>query len=280
MNIFVKVFEDIASKKNENPGDYRDAEEYLVCCQCNERKELLISAPEIGVEMKVPRMCACARKAKEIDDARYERSMLEETVNSIGRGGLGDSKYRIPSFNADDQKNAEVTAICRKYVKNWEWAFQRGMGILMYGDVGTGKSFLAACIVNALIDQGTPAFMTTSARVVEASQEDSPSAIIQRLSQAKLLVLDDLGMERITEYSKEIINSLIDSRYVARLPIIVTTNLSPKKIDMIDDPNKKLYYRRIFDRLLERSKILLLNGAPRRSSIGLNNTADFDALEG
>ena len=42
------------------------------------------------------------------------------------------------------------------YVENWKEAYKSNIGLLLFGDVGTGKSFLAGCIANALLDQDVP----------------------------------------------------------------------------------------------------------------------------
>ena len=44
----------------------------------------------------------------------------------------------------------------RAYVENWKGAYKSNIGLLLFGDVGTGKSFLAGCIANALLDQDVP----------------------------------------------------------------------------------------------------------------------------
>lgn len=275
-NLFADAFNTIASQDNRAEGDFLDADGYLVCHVCKERKQLLIDVPILGGEKKVPRMCACARREYAQINAKAAQAELEAALDRIGSSGLGDPNYRLPRFTRDDRKNPEASDTCIKYVRNWEWALERGMGMLMYGNVGTGKSFLAACIVNELVEKGVLAFMTTTARIVAAAQSSSPNSVLQQLSRAKLLVLDDLGMERDNEFGNEVINSLIDSRYVARLPVIVTTNFSPQ---MVKDKDK-LFYDRIFDRLLERSKTIFVDGPQRRIVKKRSNSADFDALEG
>ena len=48
----------------------------------------------------------------------------------------------------------------RAYVENWKEAYRNNTGLLLFGDVGTGKSFFAGCIANALLDRDVPVLMT------------------------------------------------------------------------------------------------------------------------
>ncbi len=70
---------------------------------------------------------------------------------------------------------------------------------------------------------------------------------ISRLCRAPLLILDDFGMERGTEYGLEQVYNVIDSRYRSRRPLIVTTNLSLQDLQHPQDTA----HARIYDRLLE-----------------------------
>ena len=89
---------------------------------------------------------------------------------------------------------------------------------------GTGKSFFADCIAN--------------------------------LDDYSLLIIDDLGVERNTEYAMEQMFTVIDSRYRSKKPLIVTTNL---KLEEIKNP-PDLAHARIYDRILERCAPVLFSG--------------------
>lgn len=71
--------------------------------------------------------------------------------------------------------------------------------------------------------------------------------VVDRLCRYPLLIIDDFGMERGTEYALEQIYNIIDSRYRSRKPLIVTTNLT---LDEIRHPQGTAHAR-IYDRLLE-----------------------------
>lgn len=71
--------------------------------------------------------------------------------------------------------------------------------------------------------------------------------VVDRLCRYPLLIIDDFGMERGTEYALEQIYNIVDSRYRSRKPLIVTTNLT---LDEIRHP-QDIAHARIYDRLLE-----------------------------
>ena len=114
----------------------------------------------------------------------------------------------------------------RAYVRNWEEAYRNNTGLLLFGDVGTGKSFFAACIANVLLEQDIPVLMTSFPKILNSgwSLEDRGD-FLSRLRDYDLLILDDLGAERGTEYALEQVYNVVDIRYRSGKPMIVTTNL-------------------------------------------------------
>ena len=127
---------------------------------------------------------------------------------------------------------------------------EKNIGLLFWGDVGTGKSFLAGCIANALIDQGISCCMTSIARISNAMNglfSEDKNRYLNSLNEYRLLIIDDLGSERNTEYSLEQVYDVIDSRYVSGKPLIITTNLTVEELNNSEDRQRK----RINSRVLE-----------------------------
>ena len=92
------------------------------------------------------------------------------------------------------------------------------IGCLFWGGVGTGKSYLAGCIANALMEKEIPVRMTNFALILNdlAASFEGRNEYISRLCRYPLLILDDFGMERGTEYGLEQVFNVIDSRYPQR----------------------------------------------------------------
>ena len=138
--------------------------------------------------------------------------------------------------------NAPVTV-------DWEDMKAGNIGYLLWGSVGTGKSYLAGCIANALMEQEISVKMTNFAAVLNdlAATFEGRNEYISKLCRYPLLILDDFGMERGTEYGLEQVYNVIDSRYRSEKPLIVTTNLS---LDELNNPPDTAH-KRIYDRVTE-----------------------------
>ncbi len=137
----------------------------------------------------------------------------------------------------------------RFYVEHWEDMKAGNIGYLLWGSVGTGKSYLAGCIANALMEQEIPVCMTNFAAILNdlAASFAGRNEYISRLCSFPLLIIDDFGMERGTEYGLEQVYNVIDSRYRSGKPLIVTTNLTLEELQHPEDTA----HARIYDRLLD-----------------------------
>ena len=152
------------------------------------------------------------------------------------------------TFENDNGRSPQMHH-AHRYVEQWQTMRSENLGLLFWGGVGTGKSFLAGCIANALMEQEVPVRMTNFARILNElnSSFSGRNETIDKLCRYPLLIIDDFGMERGTEYALEQIYNIVDSRYRSRKPLIVTTHLT---LDEIRHPQDTTHAR-IYDRLLE-----------------------------
>ena len=134
------------------------------------------------------------------------------------------------------------------YVARWEQIKDGNYGLLLWGRLGTGKSYFAGCIANALMEQEVPVCMTNFAAILNdlAASFAGRNEYISRLCSFPLLIIDDFGMERGTEYGLEQVYNVIDSRYRSNKPLIVTTNLTLHELQTPPDTA----HARIYDRLI------------------------------
>lgn len=240
-------------------GDYI-VDGLLYCGKCNTPKQCQIDL--FGQERTPFCICKCRQEELEAEEAERRRRERSLRIQELRKMGFPESEMHKWTFAADDGENAKISKVALNYVENFETMLKRGKGLLLYGTVGTGKTFYSACIANALIDRGHPCLVTNFARLVNtiSGMYDGKQDYIDGLNKFDLLVLDDLASERDTEYMNEIVQNIIDSRYRAGLPTIITTNLTSEEIKNPADIRKQ----RTFSRLLEMCIPVEVTGKDRR----------------
>ena len=247
---------------SEAEGDYRNEDGLLICGKCHTQKECTLTKMD-GTTRTVRCACECsvAQNAREAKEKR-KRDRLQY-LDGMRRTGFPDAEMREWTFSKSDHTDQKNENIARKYVANFDAMRNQGTGLLLCGSVGTGKSFLAAAIANELISQGTPCLMTNFSRIISRISEKfgGDQKYLDDLNRFDLLIIDDLGAERDSEFTWEKVMNVVDARYRAGLPLIITTNLSPKDLYNPSDIRRQ----RVFSRLKEMCIFLEINGADRRS---------------
>lgn len=275
----VQAFSDMVEKSKEtnpkNDGDYIGENGLLYCGKCHTPKQT-----EITVLGKVWRPhCVCKCRAEELESEENERKQREltEKVKDLRRAGFPDKEMLQWTFANDDMENEQITKAMKRYVENFPELKKQGKGLLLYGNVGRGKTYAACEVANALIDKGYSALVTNFARIVNTLQGTfEKQEYIDSLNDFSLLVIDDLSAERDTAYMKEQIFQVVDARYRANLPMIITTNLSLEEIKKTSD----LEYTRIYDRIIEKCFPIEVKGQNRRHKAVRESYGDMKELLG
>ena len=247
----LQTIDKIAARAGETikaeQGDYLGDNGLWYCGKCNTPKQVRIFI--LDMEKTPFCLCRCAVEKRDREEAERKRQEQEKRIKEIRRAGFPDDEMQNWTFDRDDRKNEKITSILKNYVGNFEEMRENGKGLLLFGSVGTGKTFGAACVANALIDLGFPCLVTNFARLVNtiSGMYDGKQAYIDGLNRFSLLVIDDLASERDTDYMNEIVFNIIDSRYRAGLPLIITTNLTAQELKSPADIRKQRIYSRLFE---------------------------------
>lgn len=261
------------------PGDHTGPDGLLRCGACGRPKQCVIENWQgTGQPRTVPCDCGCAAAHAQTLQTHLEAQERRRLVEKLRGTGFPDEQMRRWTFGADDGANPKAMDVARRYVEKFPEMKARHTGLLVYGDVGCGKSFMAACVANALIDRGVPALMTNFGRVINELQGtfDGRQRYLDGLNAYDLLVIDDLGAERDTDWMWEQVMNVVDGRYRSGKPLLVTTNLTER--DLADCPD--IRKRRVYSRLKEMCVPLRMEGADRRNRKMRSNVLEARGLLG
>jgi DNA replication protein DnaC len=246
---FEEELERIGRKIQTAPGEDRP---YDLTCEC--------SAPET---------CGRSGWITVVHDNReyslrcrtYEAMQARKRSSDQLHSTRISARFRLRVFSSMEQTadNAHALEVCKAWTAKYPAV--DGEGLAITGPVGTGKTHLAAAIVNALHDRGedvlfayVPDLMADFRSAISSGGVDRA---MDRVTRAGVLVLDDLGAERATEYVQEILPRIINRRYEDLKPVIVTTNLTPRELaDQIS--------QRAVSRLTEMCRWLSVDGQDYR----------------
>lgn len=234
----------------------------IYCHKCNTPKEVVLNF--MDKTRKVFCICKCEKLERDLRAEGFVALQEKENIRHLQTMGIQDNAFKKWTFDQDDggQPNLEMARI---YADNFmNDFFKTGMGMIFWGNVGRGKTFTAACIANQLIDNNVPVMMTSFAKIVdEIFSIQDKAGYFKEFNRYKLLIIDDLGAERQTEYAMEQVYKVVDDRYKNNLPMIITTNLT---INELKNP-KKVEYSRIYDRILEKCVPVSFTGKNYRQEI-------------
>lgn len=191
--------------------------------------------------------------AKQREDARAYRNLKE-----------GE---RISAQVQALQRECELSGMPHRFSgapkdSTYEEHLSHGGNLWIYGEVGTGKTVEACAVLKDWLSRGRLGRMVSSVQLLtelRASIDHGRELdVLARYGSVPLLVLDDLGQEVPSEWALSRLFEIVDRRYNAALPTVVTSNLSP------DAVNKRLKADAMVSRLMERCKVRKVEGADRR----------------
>lgn len=283
-NAIGQALQDIAARvpgQARQNGDYIGDKELLYCGVCHQPKQCWVDF--MGTLRKMPVVCQCEKDKLAAEEAEKARVQFAKKVERLRADCFSKTDGESTSaaeatFSRDKRRDVKVSNAMRRYADQWETMRRQNVGLLLCGNVGTGKSFYAACIANALIDKGIAVKMTSFDRISNTlfGMNTGRQAYLDKLASYPLLIIDDLGAERSSEYMLGLVFAVIDARYQANLPLIVTTNVDLAEIKEPSD----LKYKRIYDRVLEMCHPVKFEGPSYRRETLRENFAERAKLLG
>ena len=257
MNNINQIIGGLFPTRQPKEDEYINESDGLIyCAKCRTPRQCVIHHGDCIITP--PIMCECQRITEEREEAAFQKRQAEFRIERMKASGLQDRYLHDYTFANDKGYNSSEIKTAQKYAEHWNEMKSESTGLLLWGDVGTGKTFIAACIANALIEKGVSVLMTNFSKILNslsAMFDVDRNKFIESFNRYSLLIIDDLGIERNSEFALEQVFNVIDSRYRSKKPLIVTTNLT---LDELKHP-KDLAHARIYNRVLERCVPLKVN---------------------
>ena len=245
-----------------NKETHYEKDGHIYCKTCNERIDGKV-IPMLDNPMIIRTACKCVRDRQEQEKQR-EKLLKQDRL----RQNCFISKNQIAyTFeNADEDTDKEIIKKAKNYVKHFEEIRKDNVGLLLYGNVGSGKTYIACSIANAIITEYSYTVkMRNFAQILNDLQKGGfnldRNEYIEQITNPTLLILDDFGIERNTEYALEQIYNVINARYLKARPTIITTNLNFKDIEK---EQEDIMLGRIYSRIIEMCLPLRVIGVDRR----------------
>mgnify|MGYP000960260313 FL=1 len=221
---------------------------HTYCKTCHERKDGEVKNL-MDMKFIFKNNCKCDRERLEKQKQRGKEQEIERLKRSCFIS-MSQWAYTFDNYKGEKDKSY---IIAKNYVKEYEQMKKENIGLLFCGTVGSGKTYLACCIANALIEEYMIRVKIRNvAQIINDLQKSGfdldKNEYIESLTNVSVLILDDLGIERDTSYAKEQVYNIVNSRYLKQKPTIFTTNLPYEKIQNSDDG---VEYERIYSRIIE-----------------------------
>lgn len=231
-----------------------------VCSVCGE--PLFMEVTLFGEKRLWRRQCACRRKELAEEEAYDRAQVLGEKRKRILEVGYLNPAYANYTFASVDDKESKVAKDMKQYADNFEKALKINKGIYLYGNAGVGKTFYASCIANEWRKKGGYVLIGSATDFIRyftknyGRNEDAENQI----RTYPLMVIDDIGIERSNESTMSIMDEIIDMRYLAKKPLICTSNFAPESLYSAEGA----YGERIKSRLSEMCVSYPVTGKDRR----------------
>ncbi|MGM0603096.1 MAG: ATP-binding protein [Bacillota bacterium] len=245
-------------KKNDIPLDYKEPD--WDCEKCHDTGRIYDGQKYV--------VCSCVE-----NELRKKKQLIGNLPTHLHSATFNNSNLNY--YDHDIMKNSDLSyfenakniyKMAATFVENFE-ADEFNRGLIIEGPIGSGKSYLLGCMANALIDRGIRfryiVYSDLLQQIRSTYNEDNPTTdekkIINDVQNIPVLLIDDLGTEKASDFAASILYQIIDKRYREERPIILSTNYSLKNLK-----NRfPIMGERIFQRLLEMNEYVELAGNVR-----------------
>ncbi|HHV34635.1 MAG TPA: ATP-binding protein [Syntrophomonadaceae bacterium] len=214
------------------------------CRLCQDRGVIIVNGERA-------RICNCVKQAHL--ERRYEYANITPEIQTYSFERFDLNYYRREHRQRAARVLADARQFANDYLKNPNLP-----GLLITGDVGAGKTFIAGAITNFLLKEGVqvlflvvPDFLDAIRSTYNKGVESDEATLIKGAREVEVLVLDDLGVHNYTPWTCNKLYSLLNYRMNYHLPVVITTNLDLSEIE-------KFLGKRTTSRIVQMCKVYRL----------------------
>ena len=214
----------------------------LYCTKCHTLR--CTKEPVPVFDKRMPVICECMKEEERKEKERDVQIAKQAQLDRLRGASLLGDRYKNTTFantdldRPDDFKKAFQR--CRKFCQIPDQALEHGYGVYIYGDSGTGKTHLTACMCNELMSQLKQCLFTNFFEIAKLIQRtwngnEDASVVIKRICDVDFLFLDDLGTEQLTKGGEDNwlqgqVFDIINKRYNNKKPTIFSSNYSMNEL--------------------------------------------------
>ena len=271
MNGIAKKAED---RQDKDPPMYEGSDGFMYCCNCNTLRQCVVPGFGIMPEKVQYCMCKCMIEREETKRMQIKTDMTNVEIQKARQLAKNDPAFKNHTFANDNGQHPELMKKARKYADDFEKHLKNASGLLLCGPKGTGKSYAAEAIANKVIDSGYPVIFTTFGKIAETANEagyEGRGEYFNSLIRCPLLIIDDVGMERETDYMMEIMQRVIDDRDRSLKPMIITTNFTSEEINH----PRTSEWERIWSRIMHTCYPIRCDGNDMRAVSGMERNKEM-----
>lgn len=206
-------------------------------------------------------------------EENFERERIQEMANRKIKHSRIPKRFinkTFDNYETSTIEQAQALSACSDYADDFESNLNTGRSLILFGDVGTGKTHLATAIANQVIRNTSHdalycslyGIMLGMKATFDASSDKSEMQFVLEHCNPELLIIDEVGATKTTEFELATLFAIINKRYENQLPTIIVTNLDIRELS-------KAVGERSLDRLREcGGKAVSFNWGSMRSNIG------------
>ena len=268
-----------SSSKIEVQEDEYEKEDVIYCKSCNTPRTTVVDV--LGNKRVVRCICKCQAEKRDREQKIQEEVEKQMRIKKLQEASLLSERYKNVTFDnciTGENESFDIAfKRCKRYCENSDEIINKGYGIYIYGDKGTGKTHLTSCMANELIKQYKQVLFTNFFEISKSIRstfkgKGNEIDLINKIANVDFLFIDDLGTEKVTKEGEDTwlqdkIFEVINKRYNNMKPTIFTSNYSLQQL--VQDRG---LLDKTVDRILEMSTVILkIEGRSNRTIRKENN---------